>query len=56
MDKKTKKRVEVLRTRVERLQRQIAAAKEQSDDPREPSRLEMQMEAERTRLLRLLDR
>lgn len=56
MDKKTKKQVEVLRTRVERLQMQVAGAKKQCDDPREVSRLEAQMEAERAKLLRLLDR
>ena len=43
MDKKTKKRLEVLRQKVEKTQKLLAAAKQQTDDPNEVSQLETQI-------------
>lgn len=40
MDKKTKKRLEVLRQKVEKNQKLLAAAKQQTDDPNEVTQLE----------------
>ena len=53
MDKKTKKRLEVLRQKVEKTQKLIAAARQQTDDPDEVAQLENQiteLKAEITRL------
>ena len=43
MDKKSKKRLEVLRQKVEKTQKLIAAAKQQTDDPDEVTQLETQI-------------
>jgi hypothetical protein len=43
MDKKTKKRLEVLRQRVEKTQKLLAAAREQTDEPDEIEDLEKQI-------------
>ena len=43
MDKKAKKRLEVLRQKVEKTQKLIAAAKQQTDDPDEVTQLETQI-------------
>ena len=43
MDKKAKKRLEVLRLKIENLQRQLAGAKQQMDDPEEVRRFETEM-------------
>ncbi len=40
MDKKAKKRVEVLRKKVSQLQQQLTGAKQQPDDPEEPARIQ----------------
>lgn len=40
MDKKAKKRIEVLRKKIAQQQILLAAAKEQPDDPEEPARLQ----------------
>lgn len=40
MDKKAKKRIEVLRKKVTHLQQQLSGAREQMDDPREVQQLE----------------
>lgn len=40
MDKKAKKRIEVLRKKITQLQVLLSAAKEQPDDPDEPARIE----------------
>ncbi len=53
MDKKTKKKLEVLRSRVQTLRNQLAGAKKQQDDPLEVQRLEKEIadaEAEIERL------
>jgi hypothetical protein len=44
MDKKAKKRVEVLRKKISQLQVLLAAAKEQPDDPDEPARLQADLD------------
>ncbi len=43
MDKKQKKRIDVLRTRIQNLQQQLAGAKKQMDDPQEVQALEQQV-------------
>lgn len=43
MDKKTKKRLEVLRQKIEKTQKLIAAAKQQTDEPDEIVKLEEQL-------------
>lgn len=40
LDKKSKKRLEVIRKKLEKLQLQLAGAKEQTDEPGEVERLE----------------
>ncbi len=44
MDKKAKKRVEVLRKKISQLQVLLAAAKQQPDDPTEPARLQADLD------------
>jgi len=44
MDKKAKKRVEVLKKKIAQLQQLLAAAKEQPDDPDEPARLQADLD------------
>lgn len=43
MDKKTKKKLDVLNERLQRLRAQLAGARKQLDDPREVSQLEQQI-------------
>jgi hypothetical protein len=43
LDKKAKKRIEVLRTRLSKSQQQLAGAKKQMDEPAEVSRLEKEI-------------
>ena len=43
MDKKKKKRLEVLRQKVQKTQKLLTAAKQQTDDPNEVSQLENQI-------------
>jgi hypothetical protein len=50
MDKKTKKRIEVLQQKVAKLQQLLAAAKKQPDDPAEIPRLELELTAAREEL------
>lgn len=45
MDKKAKKRWEVLKKKLEQVQRQLAGAKQQLDDPREVERYESERQA-----------
>lgn len=45
MDKKAKKRVEVLRKKIAQLQQLLAAAKLQPDDPEEPARLQADLDS-----------
>jgi len=44
MDKKAKKRVEVLRKKITQFQVLLTAAKEQPDDPEEPARIQADIE------------
>lgn len=44
MDKKAKKRVEVLRKKITQTQVLLTAAKQQPDDPDEPARLQAEIE------------
>ncbi|MEO2000055.1 MAG: hypothetical protein ABGW75_00415 [Pirellulales bacterium] len=43
MDKKTKKRLDVLQQKITKLQRLLAAEKEQPDDPAEIPRIEAEL-------------
>ena len=43
MDKKSKKQIEVLRQRQQNLQRQLAGARKQADDPSEVNDLETEL-------------
>ena len=43
MDKKAKKRIEVLRQRVQKLKLQLSGAKQQDDEPGEVDRLEKEI-------------
>jgi hypothetical protein len=45
MDKKAKKKQDVLRQRVQKLQQQLAGARKQMDDPDEVRRLEQELAA-----------
>jgi hypothetical protein len=53
MDKKAKKRTEVLRTRIANLQQQLAGARKQMDDPTEGKNLENQLAAAEAELAKL---
>jgi len=44
MDKKAKKRIEVLRKKISQLQQRLAGAKQQPDDPDEPARIQAEMD------------
>jgi hypothetical protein len=44
MDKKAKKRAEVVRQKLATLERQLAGAKQQPDDPSEPARLKAEID------------
>lgn len=48
MNKKVKKKMDALKSRIQKLQQQIAGAKRQADDPEELARLESEItEAQR---------
>jgi hypothetical protein len=53
MDKKSKKRTEVLRTRIGNLQQQLAGARKQMDDPDEVKNLEKQLASAEAELAKL---
>lgn len=53
MDKKAKKRIAVLRTRLQKLERMLAGAKQQCDDPEEVKDLEQQISRAREELIML---
>jgi peptidoglycan hydrolase CwlO-like protein len=44
MDKKAKKRLEVIRPKLQNLQKQLSGAKQQDDEPGEVQRLEQEIE------------
>ncbi len=43
LDKKAKKRIEVLRQRIQKMNQQLAGAKQQDDEPGEVERLEQEI-------------
>ncbi len=53
MDKKSKKRIEVLNKRLRKLQMMLAGAKQQMDDPEEVSRLEAEIAKDSAELTKL---
>lgn len=53
MDKKDKKRQEVLQQRIAKLQQLLAAAKKQPDDPTEAPRLEKELAAAHAEVARI---
>lgn len=44
MDKKAKKRIEVIRKKITQLQQLLAAAKQQPDDPEEPQKIQSEID------------
>jgi len=50
LDKKSKKRLEVLRKKLERLQLQLAGAKQQEDEPGEVANVEKEIEDTRAEM------
>ena len=55
MDKKAKKRIEVLRQKLTKLQQQLSGAKQQPDDPQDIVRLQQEIAAVEAELTRLRD-
>ncbi len=53
MDKKAKKRVEVLRKKMPQLQQRLAGAKQQPDDPEEPARIQAELDAAKAEICKL---
>jgi DNA-binding FrmR family transcriptional regulator len=53
MDKKAKKRIEVLNTRITNLRQQLAGARKQMDDPAEVKNLEKQLAAAEAELAKV---
>jgi hypothetical protein len=53
MDKKAKKKIDVLRHRLQKLQQQLAGARKQMDDPEEVQRLERDLAATESELEKL---
>lgn len=53
MDKKQKKRMEVLHQKIAKLQQLLTAAKRQPDDPADVPRLERELEAAHAELAKL---
>ncbi len=53
VDRKAKKRVEVIRKKVAQFQQQLAGAKQQPDDPEEPARIQAQIDAAHAEMKKL---
>jgi hypothetical protein len=53
MDKKAKKRIDVLQPKLQQLRQQVAGAKKQLDDPEEVTRLEKEIAAVEAELKKL---
>jgi hypothetical protein len=53
MDKKAKKKHDVLRQRLQKLQQQLSGARKQMDDPEEVRRLEQEVATTQTELEKL---
>lgn len=56
MDKKTKKRLEILRQRVEKSQKLLADAKQQTDEPDEVQKIEQQIADLKSEIAELKDK
>ena len=50
LDKKAKKRLEVLRQRLQKLQQQLTGAKQQEDEPGEAARIEQEIQVVRAEM------
>ncbi len=50
MDKKAKKKIDVLRKRVSHLEQQLAGATKQMDDPEEVTRLQQELDSARAQI------
>lgn len=53
MDKKAKKRIDLLHQRLQKLRQQLAGSRQQPDDPQEPQRLEKEIAAAELELEKL---
>lgn len=53
MDKKTKKKLDVLHKKVGKLQQQLAGSKQQMDDPGEVERLQAELDAAMEQIAKL---
>ena len=53
LDKKSKKRLEVLRKKLEKLQAQLVGAKQQEDEPGEVASIEQEIEATKKEMAEL---
>lgn len=53
MDKKTKKRLEILRQKIEKYQKLLVAAKQQTDEPDEVQNIEAQITDFKTEIAKL---
>jgi predicted nucleic acid-binding Zn-ribbon protein len=53
MDKKTKKKIQALNQRIQKLRQQLAGAKKQADDPGETEALEKQVAEAEAQLAKL---
>ncbi len=53
MDKKAKKKIEVLRTRIGKMQQQLSGARSQDDEPGEIERLESEIAAAKAEIEKL---
>lgn len=53
LDKKSKKRLEVLRKKVEKLQAQLVGAKQQEDEPGEVAGIEKELEETRAEMQKI---
>ena len=54
MDKRTKKRLDALRAKLQKLEQQVAGAKRQPDDADETARLEREVAATKEQMLRVI--
>jgi uncharacterized membrane protein len=55
MDKKAKKRIDLLHQKLQKLRQQLAGAKKQPDEPQEIKRLETEIAAAESELQKLKD-
>lgn len=55
MDKKAKKRIDLLRQRLQKLRQQLAGARNQPDEPGEAQRLEKEITAAEAELAKLIE-